>query len=71
MAGNRVITACYTGDIGHFDEDGFVFITDRKKDVVFVKGFNVFLFAIACCCSLKHINWENVTVHSTENVHKF
>jgi long-chain acyl-CoA synthetase len=32
----------YTGDIGHFDEDGFVFITDRKKDVVFVKGFNVF-----------------------------
>ena len=42
MAGNRVITACYTGDIGHFDEDGFVFITDRKKDVVFVKGFDVF-----------------------------
>jgi acyl-CoA synthetase (AMP-forming)/AMP-acid ligase II len=41
LAGNRVITACYTGDIGHFDEDGFVFITDRKKDVVFVKGFNV------------------------------
>ena len=32
----------YTGDIGHLDEDGFVFITERKKDVVFVKGFNVF-----------------------------
>ena len=32
----------YTGDIGHVDEDGFVFITDRKKDVVFVTGFNVF-----------------------------
>jgi long-chain acyl-CoA synthetase len=32
----------YTGDIGHIDDDGFVFITDRKKDVVFVKGFNVF-----------------------------
>jgi long-chain acyl-CoA synthetase len=32
----------YTGDIGYLDEDGFVFLTDRKKDVVFVKGFNVF-----------------------------
>src|SRR5438034_6469491 len=32
----------YTGDIGYFDEDGFLFITDRKKDVVFVKGLNVF-----------------------------
>jgi long-chain acyl-CoA synthetase len=36
------MTDIYAGDIGHFDEDGFVFITDRKKDVVFVKGFNVF-----------------------------
>jgi len=32
----------YTGDIVYLDEDGFVFITDRKKDVVFIKGFNVF-----------------------------
>jgi long-chain acyl-CoA synthetase len=32
----------YTGDIGYLDEDGFLFITDRKKDVVLVKGFNVF-----------------------------
>ena len=31
-----------TGDVGHMDEDGYVFIIDRKKDLVLVGGFNVF-----------------------------
>ncbi|HBN29822.1 MAG TPA: long-chain-fatty-acid--CoA ligase, partial [Rhodobacteraceae bacterium] len=31
----------YSGDIGVIDEDGFVEIVDRKKDMILVSGFNV------------------------------
>jgi len=31
-----------TGDIGHIDARGFVFIEDRKKDMILVSGFNVY-----------------------------
>ncbi|MFK8053944.1 MAG: AMP-binding protein [Woeseiaceae bacterium] len=31
-----------TGDIGRIDEKGFVFIEDRKKDMILVSGFNVY-----------------------------
>lgn len=32
----------YTGDIGYMDEEGFVFIVDRKKDMILCSGFNVY-----------------------------
>ena len=31
-----------TGDIGHMDPRGYVFIEDRKKDMILVSGFNVY-----------------------------
>ncbi|MEO7678871.1 MAG: AMP-binding protein, partial [Verrucomicrobiota bacterium] len=31
-----------TGDIGHQDEEGYFFITDRKKDMLLVNGINVY-----------------------------
>ena len=31
-----------TGDVGRMDEDGFVWIEDRKKDMILVSGFNVY-----------------------------
>ena len=31
----------HTGDIGHVDDEGYVFITDRKKDIVIRAGENI------------------------------
>jgi long-chain acyl-CoA synthetase len=31
-----------TGDIGYIDAQGYVFLVDRKKDLIVVSGFNVY-----------------------------
>jgi long-chain acyl-CoA synthetase len=32
----------YTGDVAEMDEEGYIFIVDRKKDMILVSGFNVY-----------------------------
>jgi long-chain acyl-CoA synthetase len=31
-----------TGDIARVDEDGYVYLVDRKKDMILISGFNVY-----------------------------
>jgi long-chain acyl-CoA synthetase len=43
-----------TGDIGVFDESGFLKVVDRKKDMIIVSGFNVYpneVEAVAASCA--------------------
>lgn len=35
-----------TGDVGYRDEDGFIYIVDRQRDVIITGGFNVFPSAV-------------------------
>lgn len=32
----------YTGDLGYIDDDGYVFVVDRLKEIIITSGFNVY-----------------------------
>ena len=32
----------YTGDIGKFDDEGYLYIVDRKKDIIIASGYNIY-----------------------------
>lgn len=41
----------HTGDIGYIDHDGFVFIVDRKKDMIISGGENIYSSEVESCLS--------------------
>ena len=53
----------HTGDIGKFDEDGYLFFVDRKKDYLRRGGENISSYEMETALSL-HPDIEDVAVHA-------
>jgi len=51
----------YTGDLGYLDEDGYLFIVGRKRDIIKCGGFQVYPVEIENCL-LKHPAVKEVAV---------
>jgi long-chain acyl-CoA synthetase len=50
-----------TGDLGRFDDDGFLYLLDRKKDVIISGGFNIYATDLESVLA-KHPDVMDVTV---------
>ncbi len=58
-----------TGDIGYMDEDGYVFLIDRIKDLIITSGFNVYPHVIEeTICS--HPSVEEAAVAGIPHPHR-
>jgi long-chain acyl-CoA synthetase len=55
-----------SGDIGWMDEDGFVHLLDRKKDVIISGGFNIYATDLELCL-LGHPDLADVTVVAAQS----
>ncbi len=53
----------HTGDLGYFDEEGFLFITGRKKNIIISGGVNISAEEIESIL-LEHHNVKEVYVYS-------
>lgn len=51
----------HSGDVGYKDEDGFLFIVDRKRDLIISGGFNVFPAEVEQTC-LAHPSVQDCVV---------
>ncbi|HDD35206.1 MAG TPA: hypothetical protein ENF30_00220, partial [Candidatus Desulfofervidus auxilii] len=56
----------YTGDLGYLDEEGYLYITGRKKEVIIVGGLNVYANEVEFVIS-EHPNVKEVAVVGIEN----
>ncbi|MEC9235830.1 MAG: long-chain fatty acid--CoA ligase, partial [Pseudomonadota bacterium] len=51
----------HTGDVGYIDEDGYIRLVDRMKDLILVRGYNVYPTQIEGAISL-HVDVEECIV---------
>ena len=57
----------WTGDVGIFDDDGYLYLVDRIKDVVIVSGFNVYPAEVESVL-MKHPKVNGAIVTGQEHV---
>ncbi len=65
LSGGRL----HTGDIGYIDEDGYVYVVDRIKDLILSGGFNVYPGMVEKAIYLHHAV-EEVTVCGVPDHHR-